>query len=466
MRTSPLTHLRSCSALLAASFALASLSPQQALADDAALQAQVEALQRQVASLQAQMTQLLAPANASGARPSVPSSPTLAPAAAPAATSAATSAAAPAASSEFGNAADRVADTVIGGYGEFIYNRFRKDRSRDQADLRRFVLFVSHRFDDRLAFNSEVEVEHAVSSAEDVGEVAMEQAYLSYDLQPGLTLKGGLFHMPFGFLNQAHEPPVFFGVERNEVETRIIPTTWREAGFALTGRMEGGFSWEAGITTSLNLGNIEGTSRPVRNARQEAAEARARDLAGYAALNYRGLPGLTVGGALFRGNTNQGNAAFQADNARPNFAGIDAPVTLWDVHARWQPGAFDLQALYAQGTFGDAGRIDRIVQDFNLANGASHPLVPDRFYGWLTQAAYTAWQRGGFSFTPFVRHERFNSQAAMPAGFAANPANEDHVTTVGFSLKPHPQVVFKADYQWFHDDPRGDRFNLGLGYMF
>jgi len=436
--------------------ALVAFSPGAARADEAALKAQIDALQQQLISLQTQISQIQAQVGAAEAR-STP------PAAAPAAPSGAVTTAAQAAS---GFASELTANTVIGGYGEFIYNRFRKDRNRDQADLRRFVLFVSHRFNARLPFNSEVEVEHAITSSEDVGEVAMEQAYLSYDLKPGLTLKGGLFLMPFGFLNQAHEPPVFFGVERNEVETRIIPTTWREGGFGLTGRTASGFSLEAGVTTSLNLGDVGGTSRPVREARQGLAKARARNLAGYAALNYRGLPGLTVGSAIFHGNTNQGNAAFKANSSRPNLAGIDAPVTLWDVHARWQDGPWDLQALYAQGTFGDAGRIDRIVRDFNTANGKSFPLVPDRFYGWLVQGAYTVWQHEDFSFTPFVRHERFNSQAGMPAGFAANSANEENVTTAGFSLKPHPQVVLKADYQWFNDGPRGDRFNLGLGYMF
>src|SRR5690349_24764873 len=70
--------------------------------------------------------------------------------------------------------------TSIFGYGEFNYNRFRDDDHASKADLRRFVLGFGHRFNDRLMFNSEVEVEHAVSSAEDSGEVEIEQAYLDY----------------------------------------------------------------------------------------------------------------------------------------------------------------------------------------------------------------------------------------------------------------------------------------------
>jgi hypothetical protein len=70
------------------------------------------------------------------------------------------------------------------------------------------------------------------------------------------------------------------------------------------------------------------------------------------------------------------------------------------------------------------------------------------------------------SLTPFVRYEKFDAQARMPAGFAADPANADKVVTVGMSFKPHPQVVFKADYQKFRDNAENDRVNLGLGYMF
>lgn len=33
-----------------------------------------------------------------------------------------------------------------------------------------------------------------------------------------------------GFIDEVHEPPTFYGVERPEVDSRIIPTTWRELG--------------------------------------------------------------------------------------------------------------------------------------------------------------------------------------------------------------------------------------------
>lgn len=122
--------------------------------------------------------------------------------------------------------------TTIGGYGEAVYNNYRDGSVKDQADLKRFVLFFGHRFNEKLRFTSELEVEHALVESGQ-GELAMEQAYLEYSLIPSANLRTGLMLMPLGFLNETHEPPMFYGVERNEVESRIIPATWRELGMGV-----------------------------------------------------------------------------------------------------------------------------------------------------------------------------------------------------------------------------------------
>lgn len=356
--------------------------------------------------------------------------------------------------------------TAIGGYGEMSYSRFRNDSSRNQADLKRFVLFFGHQFNDRLSFHSEVEWEHAVTSAGDQGEVEIEQAYLNYNFSQGVNLKAGLFLMPFGFINQSHEPPSFYGVDRNFVETRIIPSTWREGGIGFYGSTEQGIAWDAGVTTGFKFSKFDDPGAPLRATHQELQLASARNLAYYGALNYRGVPGLTVGGALFSGNSGQGNATFKVDNTQPNFAGINGRITLWDLHARWQQKGWDLQTVVAKGKIADADKIDQTILNFNNANLANRAFVPSEFYGWLGQAAYTVWRRGDMTVTPFARYEKFNTQSKMPAGFIADPANADRVVTMGLSFKPHPQVVLKADYQKFRDNPNNDRFNLGLGYMF
>ena len=132
--------------------------------------------------------------------------------------------------------------TSIGGYGELAYANVKGDNAPDQADLRRFVLFVGHRFNDQLTFQSELEVEHAIASSVDAGEIEVEQAWINYRFDDALNLKAGLMLIPLGFLNENHEPPTFYGVFRNNVETRIIPTTWREGGVGVHGRLTGGFN--------------------------------------------------------------------------------------------------------------------------------------------------------------------------------------------------------------------------------
>src|SRR5262249_57330440 len=68
------------------------------------------------------------------------------------------------------------------GYGEVYYINPVNDRSQTTMDLARAVFGIGYRFDDRTEFNSEYEVEHAVSSASDVGEFEVEQFYLDLRL--------------------------------------------------------------------------------------------------------------------------------------------------------------------------------------------------------------------------------------------------------------------------------------------
>jgi hypothetical protein len=85
------------------------------------------------------------------------------------------------------------------------------DRERAQADLARAVFGIGYSFDSRTEFNSEYEVEHAVASASDPGEFEVEQFYVDRELNDAVTVRGGLFLMPFGLLNEHHEPTNFHG---------------------------------------------------------------------------------------------------------------------------------------------------------------------------------------------------------------------------------------------------------------
>jgi len=397
----------------------------------AALAQQLQDVQRELAALKSQQQ----PANASAS----------APAAAAPASLAATGRAEP----------DRnVVDWF--GYGELSYSRPTDDSAGTTADVGRFVLGASYRFDERTRFISELEVEHAIASADDAGEVEVEQAWIERELSDTIYAKFGLFLIPSGLLNESHEPTRYYGVFRNFVETQIIPTTWREIGAALEGNTEAGWRWDVGITTGHDLSawdatSEEGLESPLGSIHQEGQLARAGDLSSFGALNYTGIPGLRVGGSVVYGDISQGQPGFDSNK-----------LLLWEGHARWTPGAWDLSALYARGEISDTAAI-------NLTLVGNPVLIPESFYGWYAQAAYVATLPNSWTLAPFARFERVNtgaSYAFIGAGLTPAALEAEEVTTVGINLNIASGVVFKLDYQMFDLNSSADRIDLGLGYAF
>ncbi|MES2160303.1 MAG: hypothetical protein V4476_04015 [Pseudomonadota bacterium] len=348
--------------------------------------------------------------------------------------------------------------TVFGAYGEINYNRPSKNASGAQADVRRAVIGIEHRFDPKTKMVAEFEWEHAVVSADDKGEAEVEQLYVEREFGNGLRSKVGLYLIPMGLLNTNHEPTAYYGVERNFVETAIIPSTWREVGVSLSGDTANGLTWDTGITTGFDLGKwdaagSDGRESPLGSIHQEGQQAKSRDLSAHAALNWRGVPGLLVGGSIFTGK-----AGHKADG----FTANDARITMVDLHTRYTPGRWDLSALYARGQISNTEALNETLV------GNPTP-VPKSFAGWYTQAAYRLLQAGDYALSPFARYEQFNtakSYAAVPQGLGVAASPDEKVTTVGANLKVGEGVVLKADYQWFKEDKSRDRLNLGMGFAY
>ncbi|MDE2427918.1 MAG: hypothetical protein KGM99_04275 [Burkholderiales bacterium] len=356
------------------------------------------------------------------------------------------------------SAAKPQAQTVISSYGEVNYSRPRESSNQASADVARAVIGITHRFSEKTKMVAEFEWEHAIASKGDQGESAVEQLYVEHELRSGLSTKAGLFLIPMGLLNTSHEPTAYYGVQRNFVETAIIPTTWREAGFGLSGSTDNGFSWDAGLTTGFDLTKWDaasgaGRESPLGSIHQEGQLAKSRDLSVHAAANWRGIPGLLLGGSVFSG---------KAGHATTDFVGNDARVTLWDLHARYNPGKLDLSALYARGSISN-------TEALNLTMVGQPNPVPSSFAGWYLQAAYQLWNNADYSFAPFLRYEQFNtakSYVALPQGLGIAAGSDEKVTTIGASFKIGEGVVFKTDYQKFQRDSSRDRYNLGVGYAF
>jgi hypothetical protein len=409
------------------------------------LEQRVQALAEQLEAVKSELAQMKAQQAQAGALASAP------PAVAPSAMASSP----PSTPASVGNAA---ADTGISffGYGEMNYSRPTGNAAATEVDLARFVLGIGYRFDENTRLVSELEVEHAIASADDAGEFEIEQAYIERRLRDNLFLKAGLFLIPSGFLNVSHEPTRYYGVRRNFIETAIIPSTWREGGVQLQGETDAGLAWNVGVSTGFNLNkwdaaSEEGLESPLGAIHQELSLASGKDLSGFLALNYIGLPGVKVGASLFTGGASQGQTSLGSSR-----------ITLWEGHARWTPAQWELSALYARGRISNTAAL-------NLQSLGQPTPIPQSFFGWYAEAAYRALERERWSLTPFLRYERFNTGASfadLGVGITPVTAADREVFTGGVNWMIAPGVVIKADYLNFRGGSGDNRWDLGLGYQF
>ena len=107
---------------------------------------------------------------------------------------------------------------TIGGYGHVDYNQplSGDTRNNGKLDVHRVVLLFNYNFNNKLNLVTELEMEH-------VSEVYVEQAYLGYKVLPNLELRAGLMLIPFGIINEYHEPPHFLELNAHWLTTQLFP---------------------------------------------------------------------------------------------------------------------------------------------------------------------------------------------------------------------------------------------------
>jgi len=347
--------------------------------------------------------------------------------------------------------------TTVGGYGEVHYvNRTGPD-TPGTVDLKRFVVYLAHTFNDQIAFRSELEVEDAkVEGAEPGGEVALEQAYLDYRLSDALTLRSGLVLPPVGIINETHEPPTFNGVDRPGFDNDVIPTTWREIGVGAVGRVPGveGLSYRVYLVNGLRSAGFSAATG-IREGRQEGREASFANPSFTGRLEWA-RPGLKLGGSFWYGGT----AAADPALGKGAFA---APITLLSADARFDVSAFMFRGVAASIWVSDAAAI----------NTRYATAVGSRIAGGYLEAAYNLLHAlapaSSQKLNAFVRHERYDTQAAVPAGTARDETLARRITTFGLSYKPTYNTAFKGDYQLLRNKAgagEAEVVSLGIGYQF
>lgn len=342
----------------------------------------------------------------------------------------------------------------IGGYGELYYSKYNDSvgsgNTKDAyGDTYRFIPYIGYKFSDTIILNSEIEFEHG-------NEVAIEQLYVDFVLDPLATIRVGHQLVPMGYVNLYHEPTLFNTVQRPDVEKQLIPSTWHELGLSVYGKTDS-LEFQVGVFTALDM-NHPTTGTPVsdkdwiRKARVGNESDKGMDnMAIVARLDYNGINGLQVGASAYTG---------KAGNAKVSGKSEEGQMTMVDIHATYQNEGFKARALYTQSHLSDA---DSYKTD-----------MPESARGGYLNLEYNIlplFTASSDRLPLFFQYENYNLATKM-----ANGASFGRTTsyTYGLNYFPHDQVVLKAEYMLRHNENSADTtkyinegiYSLGLGFIF
>ena len=328
----------------------------------------------------------------------------------------------------------------IGGYGELHYNDHETDggSKSKKVDAHRYVLFFGYDYNEKVRFRSEFELEHGLvkdtADGSNGGEVELEQMYIEIDLNDQTSTKAGVILVPVGIMNENHEPPTFYGVERNDVEKYLIPATWWAAGVSITHKMSNGITLEAMVSEGLK----GSTSGYIRGGRQKSAEADASDLAYTARLTYTGMPGLKA--SLFYNH--------QSDFTQDSSDNIEE-MDLYGATAIYNFGdGFEVRALHVQADF--SGKDE---------SGAFFTNGFDEHQGTFFEVSKRTGNLGIYANQSIVSGEKVSRQyTVQTAGFSFWPQGTNTVFKINYYDKDYSSESLNSSDT--------DGFDIGMGYEF
>ena len=338
---------------------------------------------------------------------------------------------------------------TLGGYGEVLYNN--PENLNSELDVQRLVLLFGYKFDERVQFVTEIEFEH-------VKEVYVEQAFINYNLTQGLNVRAGLMLVPMGIINEFHEPTIFNGVERPSLDKYIIPTTWREIGIGLSGRLNGisaryqAYLFNGFLSHNGENGLLKG-SNGLRSGRQKGAESTMNHVNFAGKFDFYGIRGLRLGLSGYQGKT-------QAVDGQNEIPGSEIGVSMLGLDARYTYRKFSARGQYLRAS----------LRDTDLYNELTGRDLGSKLMGYYLEAGYNVLPfKNKQRLVGFVRYENFNTHHEVGNLISKNDAFHRKEWTLGFSYHIAPGAVYKIDYQnkstAISNSTKG-QFNMGVGVWF
>lgn len=354
---------------------------------------------------------------------------------------------------------------TLGAYTQIDYNQPFGDivKRNGKLDVHRLVMFMGYKFNDRTHFVSEIEFEH-------VKELYVEQAFLSYRIDEKLNFRAGLILIPMGIVNEYHEPPTYNGVERPNLDSKIVPTTWRELGAGFSGKFDDlSLKYQLYILNGFNgydgSGKFRGTDG-FRNGRQKGANSFMSSPNLSTKIDYYGILGLKLGLAVYYGKSQSSlydGLAMDDVNAVKTADSSIVGITMLGFDARYQNKGFEARAQYILAYASNTGQ-------YNTFTGND---LGSQMTGYYVEAGYDVlrfFKTAGSELMVFARYENYYTHADVEEGTIKNDAYNRTDVTIGLGFKVADGAVFKADYQLFKNaDTSTDntnQFNLGVGIWF
>lgn len=347
-------------------------------------------------------------------------------------------------------------NTKLSGYGELEYI-FRKENGNGNGgntlNPRRVVLNVTSQLADWIDFNSELEWENGGSDGGPDGSISVEQAYLTFRLNPAFNIKTGVMLVPMGAINQNHEPVNFYSSARPALDTYLIPSTWQEMGVGITGTLHKKLDYQLMAVTGLD-GTKFDAEKGLREGRQGFGKDNNRSFAVTGRLDLRPIDNLITSLSLYSGNS--------APSGSPA-----AYTTVAAVDGRYRLNDFELAGEYVQ-VYQDRPEVLNTEIGRKMAGywveGDWHALPKACKTGRLADADAVL----------FARYSELNTQS----GGAFDPVKNSgrfnrNYTTVGLSFMPVPSVAIKADYEFYADHRSAgeipvdnNKFQVTVGFVF
>ena len=282
----------------------------------------------------------------------------------------------------------------------------------------------------------------------------LEQAYLDFLIRPEVNLRAGMLLAPVGLINERHEPPSFYGVERPFVDTVIIPSTWFDAGAGMFGDLGHGFTYKAYVMAPLDATGFS-ADEGIRGGRQKGFQSIVGNVAWTGRLEYHGAPGLALGASVWGGP-----AGF-------NVPRVDPRVTVWDLDGRFTYKRLDFRGQYAEIGISRAGELNAALQ----ASTGVNPNIARALRGFYVEPAIRVLPASFLhDLALFTRYENFDTQWRMPTGYLPLQEFDREAWVFGASYYPDPDIAVKVDYSWLRNQssvvraPRS--FNIGFGWWF